>query len=180
LLLHRFDTDWAGTPKGVRVSAARVANYVEPAEPPITPTSSRCAGTRGCSSMPTTNPAGSASSTARSTPRSRSGSSRGASFGIDHEWAEGPSRTGRDRRDGRHRTQWRRSRRGRGANGRYPTPQHPRAAEWTTLDVISSSTPQKRQRLRVIDMVVVINVINKVRAGTVRGNGVTGRTRRGC
>jgi hypothetical protein len=45
-----------------------------------------------------------------------------------------------------------------------PHPTASQAAEWTTLDVISSSTPQKRQRLRVIDMVVVINVINKVGA----------------
>ena len=37
LLLRRFDTDRAGTPKGVRVYAARVADYVEPAEPPIIP-----------------------------------------------------------------------------------------------------------------------------------------------
>ena len=37
LLLRRFDTDRAGTPKGVRVYAARVADYVEPADPPIVP-----------------------------------------------------------------------------------------------------------------------------------------------
>lgn len=37
LLLRRFDTDWAGTPRGVRVYAARVSEYVEPTTPPISP-----------------------------------------------------------------------------------------------------------------------------------------------
>lgn len=37
LLTRRFDTDWAGTPKGVRVYAARVSDYVESTTSPITP-----------------------------------------------------------------------------------------------------------------------------------------------
>jgi hypothetical protein len=37
LLLRRFDTGHGGTPKGVRVYAARVAGYVEPADPPRIP-----------------------------------------------------------------------------------------------------------------------------------------------
>ncbi|MEU4607595.1 hypothetical protein AB0F43_31810 [Kribbella sp. NPDC023972] len=35
MLFRRFDTDQAGTPKGVRVYAARVTEYVEPAEPHV-------------------------------------------------------------------------------------------------------------------------------------------------
>lgn len=34
-LLRRFDTDQAGTPKGIRVYAARVSEYVDPVEPPF-------------------------------------------------------------------------------------------------------------------------------------------------
>jgi hypothetical protein len=37
LLLRRFSTGHGGTPKGVRVYAARVADYVEPADPPRVP-----------------------------------------------------------------------------------------------------------------------------------------------
>jgi hypothetical protein len=36
-LLRRFDNEQPGTPKGIRVYAARVSDYVEPTEPPITP-----------------------------------------------------------------------------------------------------------------------------------------------
>ena len=43
LLLRRFDTDRGGTPKGVRVYAARVAGYVEPADPPMAPLRPRAA-----------------------------------------------------------------------------------------------------------------------------------------
>lgn len=37
LLLRRFDTNSGGPPKGVRVYAARVTDYIEPTKPPITP-----------------------------------------------------------------------------------------------------------------------------------------------
>ncbi|WP_256328857.1 hypothetical protein [Nocardioides sp. YR527] len=37
LLLRRFDTDRAGPPKGFRVYAAKVASYVEPADPRTVP-----------------------------------------------------------------------------------------------------------------------------------------------
>lgn len=37
LLRRRFDSERGGPPKGVRVYAARVADYIEPADPPVVP-----------------------------------------------------------------------------------------------------------------------------------------------
>jgi hypothetical protein len=76
LLLRRFSTGHGGTPKGFRVYAARVAGYVEPADPPRVPYALALFGTPGSTSTPSVDRAVSASRQDRSTPPSPSASAR--------------------------------------------------------------------------------------------------------